>query len=279
MSIYVYSSQYTSRDALSHCCCSYFRDGKTETEGGEHLTGWAAYSVKFQNHGGTLCGEIEAQKGEGRCPPPCVTLLSSALPTTAQWVSHHQCQCAGGPAARSGPRRGQWGAVPSHGLGPVGHQPATTQSPAGAQRDRGNIPLPPHKCVHNGASPAGRHLLRKYPHPLTTPPSLLPRLQQVELQPDPGKDFPTLKGSGWGAPEAQPPHLFWLHTQGDSGGPLVCNGLIHGIDSFIRGSCGSGLYPDAFAPVAQFADWINSIIRSPGDQPHLHPRDPASRIR
>ncbi|XP_019571560.2 neutrophil elastase [Rhinolophus sinicus] len=66
---------------------------------------------------------------------------------------------------------------------------------------------------------------------------------------------------------------------GDSGGPLVCNGLIHGIDSFIRGSCGSGLYPDAFAPVAQFADWINSIIRRPGDQPHLHPRDPASRIR
>ncbi|XP_021561222.1 LOW QUALITY PROTEIN: neutrophil elastase-like [Neomonachus schauinslandi] len=48
---------------------------------------------------------------------------------------------------------------------------------------------------------------------------------------------------------------------GDSGGPLVCNGLVQGIDSFIRGSCGSGFYPDAFAPVAQFADWINSIIR------------------
>ncbi|XP_019512771.1 PREDICTED: neutrophil elastase isoform X1 [Hipposideros armiger] len=64
---------------------------------------------------------------------------------------------------------------------------------------------------------------------------------------------------------------------GDSGGPLVCNGLIHGIDSFIRGGCGSGMYPDAFAPVAQFANWINSIIRSHGDQPHLHPRDPASR--
>ncbi|XP_016070316.1 PREDICTED: neutrophil elastase [Miniopterus natalensis] len=65
---------------------------------------------------------------------------------------------------------------------------------------------------------------------------------------------------------------------GDSGGPLVCNGLIHGIDSFIRGSCGSGFYPDAFAPVAQFADWINSIIRRHDNHPHLHPRDPASRI-
>ncbi|XP_025717029.1 neutrophil elastase-like [Callorhinus ursinus] len=64
---------------------------------------------------------------------------------------------------------------------------------------------------------------------------------------------------------------------GDSGGPLVCNGLVQGIDSFIRGSCGSGFYPDAFAPVAQFADWINSIIHRGHDRPSLHPRDPASR--
>ncbi|XP_058435248.1 neutrophil elastase-like [Marmota monax] len=64
---------------------------------------------------------------------------------------------------------------------------------------------------------------------------------------------------------------------GDSGGPLVCNGLVHGIDSFIRGGCGSGLYPDAFAPVAKFADWINSVIRSPTDGPLPHPRDPVSR--
>nr|XP_006978338.1 neutrophil elastase [Peromyscus maniculatus bairdii] len=58
---------------------------------------------------------------------------------------------------------------------------------------------------------------------------------------------------------------------GDSGGPLVCNGLVQGIDSFIRGGCGSGLYPDAFAPVAEFADWINSIIRRQDDRPHTHP--------
>ncbi|XP_004778171.1 neutrophil elastase [Mustela putorius furo] len=64
---------------------------------------------------------------------------------------------------------------------------------------------------------------------------------------------------------------------GDSGGPLVCNGLVQGIDSFIRGGCGSGIYPDAFAPVAQFADWINSIIRRRDDRPPVHPRDPAGR--
>lgn len=71
--------------------------------------------------------------------------------------------------------------------------------------------------------------------------------------------------------------LTLLCPQGDSGGPLVCNGLIQGIDSFIRGSCGSGFYPDAFAPVAQFADWINSIIRRRDNRPSVHPRDPASR--
>ncbi|XP_008590370.1 PREDICTED: neutrophil elastase [Galeopterus variegatus] len=64
---------------------------------------------------------------------------------------------------------------------------------------------------------------------------------------------------------------------GDSGGPLVCNGLVYGIDSFIRGGCGSGFYPDAFAPVAQFANWINSIIGRQDDGPPPHPRDPASR--
>ncbi|KAK2495985.1 hypothetical protein MC885_000467 [Smutsia gigantea] len=65
---------------------------------------------------------------------------------------------------------------------------------------------------------------------------------------------------------------------GDSGGPLVCNGLIQGIDSFIRGTCGSGFYPDAFAPVAQYANWIDSIIRRHRDRSPRHPRDPASRI-
>ncbi|XP_054529160.1 neutrophil elastase isoform X2 [Pan troglodytes] len=61
---------------------------------------------------------------------------------------------------------------------------------------------------------------------------------------------------------------------GDSGSPLVCNGLIHGIASFVRGGCASGLYPDAFAPVAQFVNWINSIIQRSEDNPCPHPRDP-----
>ncbi|XP_074056294.1 neutrophil elastase-like [Macrotis lagotis] len=48
---------------------------------------------------------------------------------------------------------------------------------------------------------------------------------------------------------------------GDSGGPLVCNGVVHGIDSFVRGGCGSGFYPDGFAQVSRFVQWINSIIQ------------------
>lgn len=80
-------------------------------------------------------------------------------------------------------------------------------------------------------------------------------------------------GRGPGSPA---PDLAWLRPQGDSGGPLVCNGVVHGIDSFIVGRCGSGVYPDAFAPVAQYADWIESVIRGPSDQPSVHPRDPES---
>ncbi|XP_072457425.1 neutrophil elastase-like isoform X2 [Notamacropus eugenii] len=50
---------------------------------------------------------------------------------------------------------------------------------------------------------------------------------------------------------------------GDSGGPLVCNGIVYGIDSFIRGGCGSGFYPDSFARVSDYVQWINSIIQRP----------------
>lgn len=53
-----------------------------------------------------------------------------------------------------------------------------------------------------------------------------------------------------------------LPPQGDSGGPLICNGLVQGVDSFVRGGCASGVYPDGFAPVAQFSDWVNSIIHA-----------------
>ncbi|KAL4663406.1 hypothetical protein H8957_013572 [Semnopithecus entellus] len=64
---------------------------------------------------------------------------------------------------------------------------------------------------------------------------------------------------------------------GDSGSPLVCNGLIHGIASFVRGGCASGLYPDSFAPVALFVNWINSIIQRSEDHPCPHSLDLASR--
>ncbi|XP_043836096.1 neutrophil elastase [Dromiciops gliroides] len=48
---------------------------------------------------------------------------------------------------------------------------------------------------------------------------------------------------------------------GDSGGPLICNGVVYGIDSFVRGGCASGFFPDGFARVSQYVQWINSIIR------------------
>lgn len=107
------------------------------------------------------------------------------------------------------------------------------------------------------------------------------RLQQLGLQPVPWKESPTLKGVGGGVRvgTGSPDSRTCLAPQGDSGGPLVCNRLVHGIDSFIRGGCGSGTFPDAFASVAKFADWINSIIRRYGDDdgPSLHPRDAAGR--
>uniref|UniRef100_A0A4X2KTN4 Elastase, neutrophil expressed n=1 Tax=Vombatus ursinus TaxID=29139 RepID=A0A4X2KTN4_VOMUR len=53
---------------------------------------------------------------------------------------------------------------------------------------------------------------------------------------------------------------------GDSGGPLVCNGIVYGIDSFIRGGCGSGFYPDSFTRVSQYVQWINSVLHH-GVQP------------
>lgn len=83
-----------------------------------------------------------------------------------------------------------------------------------------------------------------------------------------------MQGVGNGASRSS--LLTLMLPQGDSGGPLVCNGLVQGIDSFIRGGCGSGLFPDAFAPVAEFANWINSIIRGHDDHPNTHPRDPES---
>ncbi|KAK2086806.1 hypothetical protein P7K49_032713 [Saguinus oedipus] len=57
-----------------------------------------------------------------------------------------------------------------------------------------------------------------------------------------------------------PPHIL----QGDSGGPLICDGVIQGVDSFVIGGCASRLFPDFFARVALYVDWIRSILRRVG---------------
>lgn len=52
--------------------------------------------------------------------------------------------------------------------------------------------------------------------------------------------------------------------QGDSGGPLICNGVLHGVDSFVIRGCATGQYPDFFARVSLYVDWINSVLSSVG---------------
>ncbi|XP_006052815.1 myeloblastin [Bubalus kerabau] len=51
---------------------------------------------------------------------------------------------------------------------------------------------------------------------------------------------------------------------GDSGGPLICNGVLHGVDSFVVRGCATGQYPDFFARVSLYVDWINSVLSSVG---------------
>ncbi|KAM6219689.1 myeloblastin [Rhynchocyon petersi] len=47
---------------------------------------------------------------------------------------------------------------------------------------------------------------------------------------------------------------------GDSGGPLICNGVLQAVDSFVIRECASRQYPDFFARVSLYVDWINSIL-------------------
>ncbi|XP_063085310.1 neutrophil elastase isoform X3 [Cavia porcellus] len=95
--------------------------------------------------------------------------------------------------------------------------------------------------------------------------------------PFPAEHGQASRGGPWAAEGAPATQLLSAPLQGDSGGPLVCNGLVQGIDSFIRGGCGSGYFPDAFAPVAEYIDWINSISHSGQPSPRPHPRVPGSR--
>lgn len=49
--------------------------------------------------------------------------------------------------------------------------------------------------------------------------------------------------------------------KGDSGGPLVCNGVAHGITSFVIGGCANGIYPDFFTQISRYRKWIRRITR------------------
>ncbi|XP_008590371.1 PREDICTED: myeloblastin [Galeopterus variegatus] len=51
---------------------------------------------------------------------------------------------------------------------------------------------------------------------------------------------------------------------GDSGGPLICNGVLQGVDSFVIQGCATRQYPDFFAKVALYVDWIQSVLRREG---------------
>uniref|UniRef100_H3AXZ6 Peptidase S1 domain-containing protein n=2 Tax=Latimeria chalumnae TaxID=7897 RepID=H3AXZ6_LATCH len=48
--------------------------------------------------------------------------------------------------------------------------------------------------------------------------------------------------------------------KGDSGSPLVCNGVAHGIASFILQSCGNGQFPDYYTKILVYRDWIKSVM-------------------
>ncbi|XP_054548912.1 myeloblastin-like [Talpa occidentalis] len=49
---------------------------------------------------------------------------------------------------------------------------------------------------------------------------------------------------------------------GDSGGPLVCDGILQAVDSFIIRECATGQFPDFFARVSLYVDWIRSVLKN-----------------
>uniref|UniRef100_A0A4X1VWD0 Peptidase S1 domain-containing protein n=1 Tax=Sus scrofa TaxID=9823 RepID=A0A4X1VWD0_PIG len=53
---------------------------------------------------------------------------------------------------------------------------------------------------------------------------------------------------------------------GDSGGPLICDGVLQGVDSFVIRGCATGQFPDFFARVALYVNWIHSVLRSVGGE-------------
>ncbi|KAG8519222.1 Complement factor D [Galemys pyrenaicus] len=63
---------------------------------------------------------------------------------------------------------------------------------------------------------------------------------------------------------------------GDSGGPLICDGVLHAVDSFIVRECATGQFPDFFARVSLYVDWIRSVLRQ-GVGPAPHPAAEADK--
>lgn len=55
--------------------------------------------------------------------------------------------------------------------------------------------------------------------------------------------------------------LILLLPQGDSGGPLICDGILQGVDSFVIRECASLQFPDFFARVSMYVDWIHTVLR------------------
>uniref|UniRef100_A0A8C6AI22 Proteinase 3 n=1 Tax=Monodon monoceros TaxID=40151 RepID=A0A8C6AI22_MONMO len=53
---------------------------------------------------------------------------------------------------------------------------------------------------------------------------------------------------------------------GDSGGPLICDGVIQGMDSFVIQGCATRQYPDFFARVSLYVDWIRSVLSNAGGE-------------
>ncbi|EHB16933.1 Myeloblastin [Heterocephalus glaber] len=49
---------------------------------------------------------------------------------------------------------------------------------------------------------------------------------------------------------------------GDSGGPLICDGVLQGVDSFVIRASATRQFPDFFARVSLYTDWINSVLRT-----------------
>lgn len=58
---------------------------------------------------------------------------------------------------------------------------------------------------------------------------------------------------------------------------MICNGVLQAVDSFLIRECASQQYPDFFARVALYVDWIQSVLRSAGARaaPEPLPPDPS----